>query len=131
MRIAYAESSALVKMALSEPESMALRESIHGVDRLVTSELAVTEVSRAALREGESAGARARAALLGIEMVPVDRPVLERAAQIEPRTLRSLDAIHVATALALESPDVVFFSYDRRTIEAAEANGLTVSSPGA
>lgn len=118
-------------MALSEPESMALRESIHGVDRLVTSELAVTEVSRAALREGESAGARARAALLGIEMVPVDRPVLERAAQIEPRTLRSLDAIHVATALALESPDVVFFSYDRRTIEAAEANGLTVSSPGA
>jgi uncharacterized protein len=128
--IGYAESSALVKLALPEPESSDLRRSFAELDRLVTSELVVTEVTRAALRDSEAAGARARAALLNLEMIPVDRPVLERAAMLEPRSLRSLDAIHVATALALESADVVFYSYDHRTIEGAQANGLTVTSPG-
>lgn len=131
MTLGYAESSALVKLALPEPESEALRQSFDGLERLVTSELAITEVGRAALREGEAAATRARAALLKVDMVAVDRPTLERAAQLQPRTLRSLDAIHVATALALETADVVFYSYDRRTIEAAAANGLTVASPGA
>jgi predicted nucleic acid-binding protein len=69
--------------------------------------------------------------MLRLEMMPVDRPVIERAARLEPLELRSLDAIHVATALALESPDLVFYSYDSRTIGAAQANGITVASPGA
>ncbi len=129
MRLGYAESSALVKLAIPEPESDALRRSLRTLDQLVTSELAVTEVGRAALRDSEAAAARARAALLTIEMIPVDRPILDAAARLQPGTLRSLDAIHVATALALGTPDVVFYAYDRRSIEAAEANGLEVANP--
>ena len=72
-----------------------------------------------------------RAAFLRFETVPVDRGILDRAAALEPAALRSLDAVHVATALAISSSDLVFFSYDHRTIEAAQLYGLTVSSPGA
>jgi predicted nucleic acid-binding protein len=130
--IAYVESSALVKLAVREPESERLRETFRRHEQVVTSELAIVEVGRAARRDDDEAGlARARAAMLTVVPVAVDRPILEAAAQLDPPLLRSLDAIHVATAIALESADVVFYSYDRRTIEAAEANGLTVASPGA
>lgn len=131
MTTAYVESSALVKLVISEPEGSALRAALHEHDLLATSELAVTEIGRAARREDGDAGlARARAALLPFAPIAIDRPVLDRAATLDPTALRSLDAIHVATALALEVPDLVFYAYDRRTIEAAEANGLTVASPG-
>ena len=132
MSLAYVESSAIVKLAWQEVESHALREALDQVESRVASELAVVEVVRAAGRiDGDAGRTRGRAALLRAVLVPIDRGVLDVAASLDPKGLRSLDAIHVATALALESPDVVFFSYDRRTIEAAEANGLTVASPGA
>ncbi|MSO78471.1 MAG: PIN domain-containing protein [Acidimicrobiia bacterium] len=128
---AYVESSALVKLVVDEPESSALRSALEHATR-TTSELAITEVVRGARRRhGDTGSARARAAILSFELMSVDRPVLDAAARLDPPNLRSLDAIHVATALTLGSADVVFFSYDRRTIEAAEAHGLTVSSPGA
>jgi predicted nucleic acid-binding protein len=128
---AYVESSAVVKLAINEPEGSALRLALREHDDVVTSELSVVEVGRAARRDDGDAGlARARAALLGLASVAIDRPILDRAAMLEPTALGSLDAIHVATALALEERDVVFYSYDRRTLDAAEANGLTVASPG-
>ncbi len=88
-------------------------------------------MTRAAARiDGDRGRARARARLLALELVPVDRPILDRAAELDPVSLRSLDAIHVATALALESRELVFYAYDHRTLDAAAANGLTVASPG-
>ena len=131
MTAAYVESSALVKIAINEPDGPSLRQALREHDAVVTSELAVVEVGRAARRDDGDAGlVRARAALLGLAPVAIDRPILDRAAMLEPPALRSLDAVHVATALALEERDVVFYSYDRRTLDAAEANGLTVASPG-
>ena len=132
MSVGYVESSALAKLVLDEPESDPLRAHLRDRDRLVSSELTAVEVGRAARRERGDAGlARLRVVVLPIAQLSIDRRVLSSATELDPPTLRSLDAIHVATALALESPDVVFYSYDRRTIEAAEANGLTVASPGA
>ena len=132
MSVAYLDASALVKLVLDERESGALRRALATEGAKVASEIVVTEVPRACARvAGDDGLARARAALLAFALRPVDRATLERASILEPAVLRSLDAIHVATALTLEAPDVVFYAYDRRTIEAAESNGLTVASPGA
>lgn len=132
MTIAYVESSALTKLALGEPEGPDLRSTLQSVQVHVTSELTLLEVSRAVRRNTGDAGvAKVRAAFLRFETVPVDRGILDRAAALEPAALRSLDAVHVATALVISSSDLVFYSYDHRTIEAAQIYGLTVSSPGA
>jgi len=74
---------------------------------------------------------RRRRSMHGRQLLPVDRLIIEDAATLSPATLRSLDAIHVATARALDAPDLVFYSYDSRTIEAARSNGLVTASPGA
>jgi predicted nucleic acid-binding protein len=129
--VAYVESSALMKLVVDELESPAMRDAIRNAVR-TTSELSLTEVGRGARRRTSDQGvARARAAILRFELIPVNRQILERAASLDPPSLRSLDAIHVASALALETPDVVFYAYDQHTIHAAEANGLAVASPGA
>jgi len=130
MTVAYVESSALVKLALAEDHSADLRAAIRGGD-LVTSQLSALEVGRALLRSHGDAGlARARTEMLRFETLRVDRSVLDAATRLEPTLLRSLDAIHVASALALATAEVVFYSYDARTLEAARANGLTTASPG-
>ena len=130
--IAYVESSALTKLALDEPEGPDLRSALRSSQVQVTSELTLLEMSRAVRRNTGDAGvAKARAAFLRFETVPIDRGILDRAAALEPVALRSLDAIHVATALAINSSDLVFFSYDQRTLAAAALHGLTVESPGA
>ena len=130
MIAAYVESSALVKLALDEPHARALRRSLTDVAR-ITSDLSITEVTRAMRRSDGDAGlARARASLLTFETIPLDRATFERAATLDPPTLRSLDALHVASALALGVEHVVFYSYDQRTLDAARANGLVTASPG-
>lgn len=132
MTIAYVESSGLAKLAMTEPGTEALRSVLMNPDiARVTSALTYVEVQRAAWRAGDDALAKARTALLSFNSIPVDQAVLERAARLAPPELRSLDAIHIATALAIDASDLVFFSYDPRTLAAAALHGLTVSSPGA
>ena len=129
MTVAYLESSALVKLAVAERETPRLRDALLDHDQLVASDLAGIEVTRAAWRrDGEPGAARARAALLRILLIPIDRPIADAASRLGPPSLRSLDAIHVATAVALRE-DVVFYSYDVRTIAAAESAGLVTASP--
>ncbi|MFI5045937.1 MAG: type II toxin-antitoxin system VapC family toxin [Acidimicrobiia bacterium] len=130
MSTAYVESSALTKVVLDEPESSALRDALRGHERWVSSDLTAVEVTRAAARaRGEEGRARARAALVPIGALSIDRAVVALAARLEPRTLRSLDAIHVATALTLAPDELVFYSYDSRTVDAAREAGLDVASP--
>ncbi|MET0628577.1 MAG: type II toxin-antitoxin system VapC family toxin [Acidimicrobiia bacterium] len=130
MSAAYVESSAMTKLVLDEQQSTALRHALRAHDHWVSSDLTVIEVTRAASRaRGDEGRAQARAALLPLGTLPVDRTVVSAASRLEPSTLRPLDAIHIATALALAPDDVVFYSYDARTIDAARAAGLTVSSP--
>jgi len=128
--LAYVESSAMVKLAVPERETELLRDVLATHERLVSSELTAIETVRAARRRrGDVGAARARAALLTVNLLPIDRPVIEAAARLEPSTLRSLDAVHVATALQLVADDVVFYSYDARTLDAARAAGIGVASP--
>ena len=132
MTIAYVEPSAMVKLAIAEPETRTLKDALTSHARLVASDLAAIETVRAARRrDGDAGAARARAALLNFNLIPIDRPIVDNATRLEPRELRSLDAIHIATAISLRADDVTFYSYDARTIEAARAAGLSVASPQA
>jgi uncharacterized protein len=127
--IAYADSSALVKLAVAEPESAELRAALRSYDDVVTSELAIVEVTRAARRAAGTAGAEHAAAVLAsVKQLRIDQAVLQRAAQLPPPTLRSLDAIHVASALELEASVVI--AYDDRLLAAATSAGCPTSSPG-
>lgn len=130
MTTAYVESSALTKLVLEEPESESLRRDLREHDYQVSSDLSTVEVTRAAARvRGIHGITRARATFLSINSLPIDRSVIDNAALLEPHVLRSLDAIHIATALALGRDEVVFFSYDASALQAARAAGLTVASP--
>lgn len=127
----YVDSSALVKLVLPETESAALLELLSGDFEPVSSELAVVEVIRAARRASRDGEVRSRAAavMAALHLVRVDSAILERAASIEPENLRSLDALHLATALSL-SPEVeVMVVYDADLSEAATSAGLRVLAP--
>ncbi len=130
MTVAYLESSALVKLVVLEPESDALHDVIATHEQLVTSELAVVELGRAARRARGKRGVDRAGEILGaLHLAPIDRAVLARARGLAPLTLRSLDAIHVATAIELDIDDLVFVAYDARCLDAAESVGLAVTSP--
>ncbi len=126
----YLDSSAIVKLVVSEPESSALRRYLAGHADRVSSGLARVEVIRALRRTRDSHTQLHRAAsvLERIALVAVDEPLLNDAAALEPRQLRSLDAVHLATALSLDGLDAVV-TYDRRLHAAAAGAGLEVVSP--
>jgi hypothetical protein len=127
--VAYLESSALVKLAILEEESEALRRALRTWPRRVSSRLAVVEVLRAVRRRDAAREPLARAALSRIALVRVGDRILVAAADLEPASLRSLDAIHLATALRARQRLAAFVSYDQRQLDAAEALGLPVASP--
>jgi predicted nucleic acid-binding protein len=126
----YVDSSAIVKLAVEEPESGALRRHLRRRRPLVSSALARTEVLRALLLEGEEGITRGRAVLGRVELVRVNDRVLNAAGVLLPSDLRSLDAIHLATAQQL-GPDLSHIvTYDEKMIEAAKRLGLKTASPG-
>jgi predicted nucleic acid-binding protein len=124
----YLDTSAFVKLVLSEPESPALRRELAGRE-LLSSALLTVEGLRAARRYGDPAARRARAALATITLLPLDQPVLDAAAKLDPAELRSLDALHLATALSLGEDLGRLYCYDTRLGDAAEARGIDVSQP--
>ena len=127
-RHAYLDSSALLKLVGHETATEALKRAVGELSSQASSDLAVVEVGRRARHFGTAAEERARKVLARTRLRPIDRGILDLAAGLDPLGLRSLDAIHLATALTLEPLDV-FISYDRRLNEAAIAAGLTVESP--
>jgi predicted nucleic acid-binding protein len=128
-RATYVDSSALVKLAVEEPESAALRRYLRRRRPLVTSALARTEVARALLPLGPAAVQRGRQVLGGVELVRVNDRLLDAAGAILPAELRSLDAIHLATATSLGADLARVVTYDERLAAAAQNAGLTVASP--
>ncbi len=127
----YLDSSALVKLVVSEPESAALRAFLKGHVARLSSGLAEVEVPRALRRAGYGAVEQRRAVqvLAHIALVDVDRALLRAAAAIAPATLRSLDAIHLATALSLGQDLAGIITYDQRLAEAAIGADLEVWAP--
>lgn len=129
-RVTYLDSSAIVKLAVRETESSALRRYLARKRPLVTSALARTEVARALLPFGPPAVTRGEDVLSRFDVVRVNDRILRSAGALLPADLRSLDAIHLATALAL-GPDLArVCTYDERMGEAAAALGIAVVAPG-
>lgn len=130
MSLVYLDSSALVKLVVREPESAALLNFLREHGERASSALALTEVPRALRRAGfgRVERRRARAVLGGVALVDADRRILSAAA-LEPPTLRTLDAIHLATALTLGEELAALVTYDRRLTEAAGRAHVEVLAP--
>lgn len=129
--LVYLDSSAIVKLVVREVETRALRTALLAHRQRATSEIALVELRRALRRAGGGPpeSARAQAVLAGLHLVRLDAEIMNLAGEIEPAELRSLDAIHLASALALGSAIDVFIAYDRSLTKAAAANGLRTLSP--
>lgn len=114
---------------MDEAESEPLAQFLNGAPYVSSSAIAEVEVLRAAARYGLAFVGEAARVIRELELVPVNLKVLSRAALLEPATLRTLDAIHIASALALGDALEVLVTYDRRMAEAAEAIGIRVAAP--
>jgi uncharacterized protein len=125
----YLDSSAIVKLAVRESESDALRRYLRRRRPLVSSALARTEVLRALLPGGETALVAGRRVLARIDLVRVNDRLLALAGTLLPAELRSLDAVHLATAGRLGSDLGEIVTYDDRMSIAARALGYKVSAP--
>ena len=125
----YLDTSAIVKLAVREPESTALRQYLRRRRPLVSSALARTEVLRALLSAGDDAVAAGRTVLTRLELVRIDNRILEAAAILRPAYVRSLDAIHLATAQRLGQDLGALVTYDDRMTEAARHLGYRAVSP--
>ncbi len=128
-RATYLDSSAIVKLVVSEPESTALRRYLRRKGPLVTSALARTEIARALLPLGAVAIAQGAQVLLGLEVVRVSDRILRTAGAMLSYELRSLDAIHLATAVQLEDALSWVCTYDDRMATAATGLGFAVAAP--
>jgi predicted nucleic acid-binding protein len=143
--VIYLDSCALVKLIREEDESAALQAWLdeRADEVMVTSELARAEVLRVIRRNNHSergelidAGRlsadldEAAAVLEAVTQVVVDRKVLHRAGALEAPMVRTLDAIHLATALDLQASTIELVTYDRRLAAVVRRAGLVVVSPG-
>jgi predicted nucleic acid-binding protein len=131
--VIYLDSSALLKLVRVEEETAALRDwlTLHQGDTLVTSEVGRVEVLRAARRVGARVQAEARVLLGDLDLVPLDRAVQDLATDIGDPLLRTLDALHLASAVLLSEHLMAFVAYDHRLAGAAQSEGLAVAAPGA
>jgi uncharacterized protein len=125
----YVDSSAIVKLAVAEPESKALRRYLSRRQPLVSSALARTEVARALLPSGAQAVTRGEEVLRRIQLLRLNDRVLSEAGRLEPAELRSLDAIHLASVRHLGAAVKQLVTYDDRMADAAQALGWHVASP--
>ncbi len=124
---AYLDSSAIVKLSRLEPESLTLVDYLEDTEvEVSTSVLAEVEVIRALRRlQLDEDGA-----LRGFYLLGFDDDVRRAAATIRAPFLRSLDVIHIASALTIGAHDLDFITYDDRMAAAARECGLTVVQPG-
>jgi predicted nucleic acid-binding protein len=126
----YLDTSALVKLVVAEPQSTALRRWLRMADRQpVSCDLARTELLRAVRRGAPGRAVQARAVLDSLTLLTVPTALFEEAGRLEPASLRTLDAIHLAAALDLGDDLDAIVSYDERLAAAAEANGIPVLAP--
>ena len=132
--VAYVDTSALVKLVVHEAESDALERELATWRGLATSSITTIELRRAARRarldRRDVAGEDAISVLLAaLAEIPLSAAVRQAAANVEPIQLRTLDAIHLASAVALGDHLAVIITYDDRMASAAAALGLQVAAP--
>jgi len=130
----YLDASALVKLVAREAETDALTAWLRDRPVRITSVLSKIEVMRAARRvaaatEDRSVVARASAVVASVAIAGVSDAIAARAGVVDPISLRSLDAVHLATAV-FAGPLDAFVAYDDRLAEAARVAGMGVVQPG-
>jgi predicted nucleic acid-binding protein len=127
----YLDTSALVKLVVTERESTALKAYLRtiGADTLFTAALARTELVRAVTGAGVTAVAQARRILDDLDTVNLTRGLLDTAADLHPARLRTLDAIHLAAAQRAGTELRVLLTYDSRMAAAAADLGMAVERP--
>jgi uncharacterized protein len=130
----YLDSCALLKLVLPEAETQELQAflSSRAMEGHATSALSQTEIARALIRvQAEPEVADAAEDLLDrVLRIRITDPVLRAAGMFPIRHLRSLDAIHLASAEHLEHALTSFVTYDKRLAAAAGERGLPVQTPG-
>jgi len=126
----YLDSSALAKLVIREPESHDLRSFLKSSHLMLTSAISDTELRRAAQRVSQAAINATPRVMAMVAQMEVTRDLLSAAARVQPEHLRTLDAIHLATALDLASELDSFVTYDNKLAEAAMLAGLRVDQPG-
>lgn len=126
------DASALMKLVRREDETAALRDwmSVRSERPVISSELGRVEVLRAARRVGDRASTEARAVVADLDLVPLDRAVQDLACDVAGPPLRTLDALHLASATQLGEDLAAFVTYDQRLAAAARTAGLVVATPG-
>jgi predicted nucleic acid-binding protein len=130
--VIYLDSSALVKLALTEPESAALVAWLaeRADQPLVSSVLHRAEVPRAVWLAEPGALPRSYRVMRRIARITLSADVLDNSATQPPRALSPAQAIHLASALAVKRDLTAFVAYDERLLAAAADAGLPVASPG-
>jgi hypothetical protein len=129
--VIYIDSSALVKLAVTEPESAALASYLaaRADQALVSSPLHRAEVLRAVWRAEPGALPRAQRIIRRIALVSLSHDLLDNAGTVPPGALPTTAAVHLASALTIKRDLTAFVCYDRALIEAAAAAGLPVATP--
>lgn len=130
------DTSALTKLLIAEAETTDLRSWLvartEQGEYAVTSALGRVELMRAVARQGEPGlPERARYLLEGLDILPISDAVITLAESIGPATLRSIDAIHLASAAQIRAELTSFVTYDRRLLEGCRDAGFDTQSPGA
>jgi uncharacterized protein len=124
----YVDTSATVKLLLQEPESAALIAFLRAARTpLVCSRVGIVELRRVGRRSGADAN-RSDAVAATLVVVELDETIEHAALSVDP-ALRTLDAIHLATALAAAGSVTGFVCYDARLAAAAKSIGLTTFAP--
>ncbi len=120
-----------MKLVRQQAETAALRDWLNARPDppIVTSELGRVEVLRAARRAGIAALSEARSVVGDLDLIPLDRGVQDLASEIGEPPLRTLDSLHLASAVLLGDELTALVSYDERLLAAAQAAGLTTATP--
>lgn len=127
----YLDSAAIVKLVHAEAESAALRTWLgeRADTGWISSVLAEIESFRVLARYAPQAAARLPVVLDQIDLIGLNAPVRILAQTVRPATVRSLDAIHLGTALHTRQVLTSFITYDKRLLDAALAAGLPAEAP--
>jgi len=135
VRADYLDASAIVKLIVSEPETEALQQYLreapsHGVKAFFSSRLGYIEVMRAVRRLAPELLPASREYLRGVHWLGVTEPVIEVASNLRPDHVRTLDSLHLATALQEASVLRQVVVYDSRLAQVCREVGLAVVAPG-
>lgn len=128
--VAYLDTSAAVKLLMTERESPALRRWLRQRPSRASAALLRVELVRVVRRAGlPRLIPEARRLLAGVHLIRLDDVLLDRAAELDPTEFRSLDSIHLAAAASLGGDLAAIVSYDDRLLAAATSLGLPTATP--